>query len=278
MVIFLWIVDIIIFFVSVGVGGFPGFIVWAVLTGLFMFAQYANAQTKLKAADLLLKDQRLQDERNRQHLQAQGLYAPPAQTAWQPPPRQPAHGSRPPPPQLAAPSWQPPPPPQPPPWQPAPLPQLGEQDEPPHLWIQRRGNWQNDPLDFRTMMWGELVMVRRVSATQWEMKYEAEARMRRIAELSAQLARPPVAGPQYRSCSECGTTGVVDLHRPSCSKYSPAAEVAARARWEDEVERERIGRELAETQKEPAWRPFPERDVASVETRYQRYLLSGVRR
>jgi hypothetical protein len=50
------------------------------------------------------------------------------------------------------------------------------------------------------MMWGAAYMVRRLSAVQWEMKYDAEYCRKRIAELTVLLARPAVAGPSYEPC------------------------------------------------------------------------------
>jgi hypothetical protein len=214
-----WVMEVGFFLLLVGVGGFQGFVVWAILTALLLLVRLAHARTQLKASD-----QKLQVEHQ------------PESTPT-------------------------------------------EQDDPPHLWIHRRGSWQNLPLDFRTMMWGESLMVRRISVTQWEVKHEQDWRRKRIRELQARLARPGVAGPAYEPCSECGTHGVggpgSDLHRPRCSKYSAPDEAAARARWDDEFDRETSTEELEELQKEPGWKPFPEELVASLEARYQRYLVSG---
>jgi hypothetical protein len=103
-------------------------------------------------------------------------------------------------------------------------------DPPPHTWVDDAGS----RVDFRTMMWGSSYMVRRVSAAQWEIKCEPDLRTKHIASHRALLAQPAVAGPAYEPCAECGTHGSIDLHRPSCSKYNEADEVAARARDEDE--------------------------------------------
>jgi hypothetical protein len=118
-------------------------------------------------------------------------------------------------------------------------------------------------------------MVRRVSATQWELKYDAGYRSKRVAELQALLSRPPVQGPSYEACAECGTHGGLELHRPSCSRYSEADERAAEAREDDEQTRTEGQDELERLEQEPAWKPFPKRLVASLETRYQRYLAHG---
>ena len=128
-------------------------------------------------------------------------------------------------------------------------------------------------------MWGvegkaPAQMVRRVSATQWETKVDAEFRRVRIAELRARLAQPSIAGPSYEACSECGTHGSLYLHRASCSKYSDADEEAARARAEDEEERAVSEGELRDREEEPTWMPIPETLVAAIETGYQRYLVN----
>jgi hypothetical protein len=130
-------------------------------------------------------------------------------------------------------------------------------------------------IDFRTMMWSASHMVRRVSATQWEMKYDAVFRRKHAAELTARLARPPVVGPSVEDCSECGLDVLSHYHRPSCSKYDEREEQAVEAAEEDAFARDRAADELKRLEQEPTWEPFPEALVAAIETRYQRYLARG---
>jgi Double zinc ribbon len=54
----IWVLEIVILLLFVGFGGFPGFIAWAVLTALVLFGRYASQQTKLKAAEVMLRAER----------------------------------------------------------------------------------------------------------------------------------------------------------------------------------------------------------------------------
>jgi hypothetical protein len=146
---------------------------------------------------------------------------------------------------------------------------------PAHQWLDENGS----VLDFRTMTWGTKLgpasyMARRISATQWEMKYDADFRRSQITALKGVLALPPVEGPEYQPCDECRASGVLELHLPSCSKYDEAAEKAARARREDENMRDSVEDALKRLEREPAWEPFPEKLIAPIETGYQRYLAA----
>lgn len=213
----IWVVELVVLLVFVGFGGFEGFIAWAVLTALILFGRHSHNQTKLKAAELLLRAER--NQQSAEHVSPLVLEAAP-----------------------------------------------------------QRASSDVDPLaklDFRTMMWGAAHMVRRLSATQWEMKYDAEYCRKRIAELTALLARPIVAGPSYEACSECGTYGALDLHRASCSRFNQDDERAAQARADDELAREEATDELQRLQQASTWKPFPEKLMAAIETRYQRHLVHG---
>lgn len=230
----IWVVELVILLAFVGFGGFEGFIAWAVLTALIMFARHSSNQTKLKAAELAIQAEQASQKAERARRQAQPALAAP-----------PTHSSS------------------------------SNQSIPPHQWIDDNGS----VLDFRTMTWGtksepSCYMARRVFATQWEMKYDADFRKPQIAALKGVLALPPVDGPEYGPCHECGTAGMLELHRPSCSKYDEAAETAARARREDENMRGSIEDALKKLEQEPTWEPFPEKLIAAIETGYQRYLAA----
>jgi hypothetical protein len=54
----IWVLEIIVLLVFVGFGGFTGFIAWAVLTALIMFGRYTTHQTRLKAAEVMLRAER----------------------------------------------------------------------------------------------------------------------------------------------------------------------------------------------------------------------------
>lgn len=143
-------------------------------------------------------------------------------------------------------------------------------EDPPHVWIDRSGPHgfpPSPPLNFRTMMWGESNMVRRVSATQWETKIVDDWRRKTLAELRSRLV---CTGPGYEPCAECNTDERRDgkLHRRSCSKYSYADEESA-------IDRCCAADQLESLQEEPAWKPVPEKLVAAYETAYQRYLALG---
>lgn len=77
-------------------------------------------------------------------------------------------------------------------------------------------------------------LVRRTSPTGWEKKIHPTFRKERIAELKELLATDP-------------------------------KESVAEAQHEDE---------LAALEREPEWGPVPEEHVASIETKYQRYLAA----
>lgn len=51
----IWIAELALMLVFVGLGGFPGFIVWAVITALIMFASHSRQQAQLRAAELDLR-------------------------------------------------------------------------------------------------------------------------------------------------------------------------------------------------------------------------------
>jgi hypothetical protein len=54
----IWVLEVVILLLFVGFGGFTGFIAWAVLTALIIFGRYASQQTKLKAAEVMLRAER----------------------------------------------------------------------------------------------------------------------------------------------------------------------------------------------------------------------------
>jgi len=214
----IWVLEIALLLVFVGFGGFPGFIAWAVLTALVMFAQHANTQSRLKAAELVL-----QAERDRQ----MGRPAPPPALAPIDPDAQEWHHSR----------------------------------------FTSSSSHEAWSVNFSTMVLrldyayqdaGSSTMgflVRRVSPSQWEMKLHPEYRTWRIAELRRRLA-----------------TDAPD----SVAEDRPEAGGLETGGWrEGEHERYLLQHELDSLQGEFTWSPFPEEFIASIETRYQRYLLSG---
>jgi len=189
----IWFLEIILFVAFVAIGGFPGFIAWAVLTAIILFVQHSNRQAALKAAELVMRDEerqgRIVDQRaSRPQL---GSALPPFV------------------PQYA-------------------LPELAEahaEDVPAHHWLASPGG---TPLDFRTMMWGNARMVRRVSAIQWEQKYERGYRAERMRYVRRLLETPPVAD------------GI------------------------DEVDRPFLQDELDGLAPEPSWKSLPEKYIAAI--------------
>jgi len=206
----IWVFEIVVLLAFVAIGGFYGFIAWAVLTALVMFAHHSSVQTKLKATELLMRE-----EESRQRgrgiaadQQAPPRLAPPTNRQPEPASAPGALGDEP---ARALPSYQ---------WAPP--------------------NSHASPVDFRTMTWGGH-MVRRLSATEWQHKYDADFRALRLPALREQLR----AGPK------------------------------AQGSWNAEVVRLQLEGEIENLEPEPTWKPFPEKYIAAIETAYQRFLIRG---
>jgi hypothetical protein len=201
----IWVLEVAFFAAFVGIGGFYGFIAWAVITALVMFAKHSSNQTKLKAAELMLREKQGNDREARE-LDAERRQAPrlpPSADLVRPPA---SEGG------------------------------VAPDGIPAHHWIAWPGA---APLDFRTMMWGSEHMVRRISATEWQRKFDADYRTNRIRRLRRLLAMP---------------------HGEESS---------------DDDGRITLQDELSQLEPEPTWKPFAEKYIAAIETRYQRYLARG---
>jgi hypothetical protein len=55
----IWILELVILLLFVGFGGFEGFIAWAILSALIMYGRHSSQQAKLKAAEVMIRAERL---------------------------------------------------------------------------------------------------------------------------------------------------------------------------------------------------------------------------
>jgi len=56
----IWILEIVILLIFAAFGGLEGFIVWATLSALILFARYVHGQNQLKAAEVMVRAEREQ--------------------------------------------------------------------------------------------------------------------------------------------------------------------------------------------------------------------------
>lgn len=201
----IWIIELVVLLIFVAIGGFNGFIAWAILTALVLAGRFVNTQNHLKTIEVATR------------VDAAVKSAPTKPVA------------------------------------PA-LPRAAPDPEAPHMWRHERSETEGPPelratqtwtLDLRAMTLRHAsevglitsitgYLVRRISATEWQMKTDPEWREHHVRTLKAKLSAD-------------------DLH---------------------EVDRSLLEHELETLTADPRWFPVPERFIAAIETRYQRYLIA----